>query len=142
MKTHHPDVKGIDKSWYVIDAEGQVLGRLASRIASILRGKDKPYFAPNVDIGDFVVVVNAEKVALTGGKTESKEYFTHSGYPGGAKSVKLSDMLRRKPEYVIRHAVGGMLPKTRLGRQMLKKLKVYSGPAHPHRAQEPVEING
>jgi large subunit ribosomal protein L13 len=142
VKTHHPDVKEIDKNWYLVDAEGQVLGRLASRIASILRGKDKPYFAPNVDVGDFVVVVNAEKVAVTGNKAEAKEYFTHSGYPGGAKSVKLSEMLSKKPEHVIRHAVGGMLPKNSLGRQMLKKLKVYSGPSHPHKAQEPAGING
>ena len=142
MKTQHPDVKEIDKNWYLIDAEGQVLGRLASRIAAILRGKDKPCFSPSVDVGDFVVVVNAEKIAVTGGKTEDKEYFTHSGYPGGSRSVKLSEMLKKKPAYVIEHAVSGMLPKNRLGRQMVKKLKVYSGPAHPHKAQEPVEING
>ncbi len=142
MKTHHPDVREVEKNWYLVDAEGQVLGRLASRIASILRGKDKPCFAPNVDVGDFVVVVNADKVAVTGNKAAVKEYFTHSGYPGGARSVKLSEMLVKKPEYVIQHAVSGMLPKNRLGRQMIKKLKVYRGPAHPHRAQEPVKLNG
>lgn len=141
MKTHHPDVRKIVKPWYVVNAEGQVLGRLASGIARVLRGKDSPCFAPNVDTGGFVVVVNAEKVAVTGKKAEMKEYFTHSGYPGGARSVKFSEMLSRKPEHVIRHAVGGMLPKNRLGRQMLKKLKVYRGPAHPHAAQQPMELN-
>lgn len=141
MKTHHPDSREIEKNWYIVDAEGQVLGRLACRIASMLRGKDKPFFAPNIDAGDFVVVVNAEKVSVTGNKTEAKEYFSHSGYPDGAKSVKLSEMLSRKPEYVIQHAVAGMLPKSRLGRRMLKKLKVYRGPAHPHGAQQPAELN-
>ncbi len=141
MKTHHPDVREIDRKWHLVDADGQVLGRLASKIASILRGKDKPCFAPNVDAGDFVVVVNAEKIAVTGGKAADKEYFTHSGYPGGARSVNLSEMLSKKPEFVIKHAVSGMLPKNSLGRQMIKKMKVYRGPAHPHKAQEPVELN-
>jgi large subunit ribosomal protein L13 len=142
VKTHHPDVCELEKNWHLIDAEGQVLGRLASRIAVILRGKNKPCFAPNADTGDFVVVINAEKVAVTGNKMDAKEYFTHSGYPGGAKSVKLSEMIKKKPAHVIQHAVSGMLPKNTLGRQMVKKLKVYSGPLHPHAAQAPVKIDG
>ncbi len=141
MKTQHPDVREIERTWYLLDAEGQILGRLAARIASILRGKDNPSFAPNVDLGDFVVVVNAGKVAVTGNKLSDKEYFTHSGYPGGDRSVKLSEMIQKKPDFVIRHAVAGMLPKNRLGRQMIKKLKVYGGPSHPHSAQNPVTIN-
>ncbi len=142
MKTYHPDVAEITKNWYLIDAEGRVLGRLASRIAGLLRGKDKPCFAHNVDVGDFVVVINAEKVVLTGRKTDTKRYFSHSGYPGGARSVSFTEQIGRKPEEVIRLAVAGMLPKNRLGSRMLKKLKVYRGSSHPHAAQNPVEING
>ncbi len=120
-----------------MDADGKTLGRLASEIASILRGKHKPYFTPHVDCGDFVIVVNAEKVHVTGRRMDQKRYYQHSGYPGGLKSETLRSRLRRKPEAVIRQAVRLMLPKTTLGRQMLKKLRVYAGPEHPHAAQQP-----
>ncbi len=142
MKTYHPDAGSIERNWHVIDADGQVLGRLASRAASILRGKHKPCFAPNLDAGDYVVVINAGKIAVTGSKMEDKKYFSHSGYPGGARNVSLADMLEKTPEKVIEHAVKGMLPGNRLGRKMLQKLKVYRGESHPHAAQKPVKING
>jgi large subunit ribosomal protein L13 len=127
----------IEQKWYVVDAEGLVLGRLATRLATILRGKNKPIFTPHVDVGDFVVVINAEKVALTGRKLESKEYFHHSGYIGGIKSTSIERMLKTKPTEVVRHAVKGMMPKSRLGRAQFGKLKVYAGPDHPHEAQQP-----
>ncbi len=143
MKTYIPKESEIEKKWYVIDAEGKTLGRLASSIATILRGKHKPYFTPHMDVGDFVVVINAEKVHVTGKKAQQKFYFRHTGYPGGAKLIRYDDMQRRHPDRIITHAVWGMLPHNRLGRKLLKKLKVYAGPDHPHQAQkpEPLEIN-
>ena len=127
----------VERRWYVVDAAGQTLGRLATHIAHVLRGKHKPQYAPNVDVGDYVVVVNAAKVAVTGRKREQKVYYRHSGYPGGIRGVLLADQLERRPDRVIEHAVRGMLPHTRLGRAMFKKLKVYGGPEHPHEAQRP-----
>jgi large subunit ribosomal protein L13 len=130
----------IKRNWYVVDAQGQVLGRLASRVATILRGKHKPTFAPHVDMGDHVVVVNAQKVHLTGRKGRDKLYRTHSGYIGSLREVTADQMLNRHPERVIEWAVQGMLPKNRLGRAMAKKLKVYRGAEHPHQAQQPVAL--
>ncbi len=126
-----------NRKWYVIDAQDYVLGRLASQVASILRGKHKPNFAPHQDVGDFVIVINAEKVKVTGRKAEQKTYFTHSGYPGGEKHIPYRRMLEKHPERIIEHAVRLMLPKNALGRRMFKKLKVYAGPNHPHQAQQP-----
>ena len=125
------------REWYVVDASGKVLGRLASEIAQRLRGKHKPYFAPHLDIGDFIVVINAEKVKLTGKKRDQKIYWWHSGYPGGLKLRTARQMLEKKPEELIRLAVKRMLPRNRLGRKKLKKLKIYAGPRHPHQAQNP-----
>jgi large subunit ribosomal protein L13 len=125
------------RGWYVVDAEGKTLGRLATQIADTLRGKRKPEYTPHVDTGDFVVVVNAEKVRVTGDKRAAKRYYRHSGYPGGMRSRTLGEMLERRPEEVIRLAVRGMLPRNRLGRKQLTKLKVYAGPDHPHAAQQP-----
>ena len=127
----------IDKKWYLVDAEGKVLGRLATEIAMLLRGKKKPTFTPHFDMGDNVVVINAEKVKLTGLKSQDKEYFTHSQYPGGEKFINIKKMMAKKPEYIIEHAVKGMLPKNRLGRKIMKNLKVYAGTEHPHEAQKP-----
>jgi len=126
-----------NRKWYVVDAENKILGRLASRIAYMLRGKNKPYFSPHQDTGDYVVVINAEKIRVTGGKMRSKVYKTHSGYPGGQKSVNLNSLLQKNPERVIELAVKRMLPKNALGRKMFKKLKVYAGSQHPHNAQQP-----
>jgi large subunit ribosomal protein L13 len=137
MKTYVATPATRQRDWYVVDAEGQTLGRLATRIADTLRGKRKPEYTPHVDTGDFVVVVNAEKIAVTGDKRESKRYYRHSGYPGGIRSRTLGEMLDRRPEEVIRRAVKGMLPRNRLGRAQLRKLKVYAGPEHPHAAQQP-----
>ena len=133
----------VDRRWHVVDAEGQTLGRLATRIADTLRGKDKPTYTPHVDTGAFVVVVNAEKIQVTGQKLDKKIYYRHSGYPGGLRSRTLEEMLERRPEEVIRLAVKGMLPRNRLARQQLRKLKVYAGPDHPHIAQkpEPLEVD-
>ncbi len=125
------------RNWHVVDAEGEILGRLATRIASILRGKDKPEFTPHVDCGDFVVVVNADKIKTTGRKLDKKMYYRHTGYPGGLKETSLRALLQHKPERAIHYAVKGMLPKNRLGRAQMKKLKVYAGPEHPHQAQQP-----
>ena len=130
-----------DQTWYVVDAEGKVLGRMATRIADVLRGKHKPTFTPNSDMGDFVIVVNADKVHLTGKKLDQKMYYSHSGFPGGLKTVSAGTLMRTKPEDVVMMAVEGMLPKTRLGKQMLTKLKVYAGDKHPHEAQQPVEMS-
>jgi len=127
----------IDKKWYVVDAEGQVLGRLATQVAHRLRGKHKPVFAPHLDAGDFIIVVNAEKVLLTGRKLDRKMYYRYSGYLGGMKEISARRQLAKKPEELIRHAVKGMLPKNSLGRRMFKKLKVYAGAEHPHEAQQP-----
>lgn len=127
----------MQRDWYVVDAQGQTLGRLASQIATVLRGKHKPGFTPHIDCGDYVIVVNAEKVHTTGQKLTQKKYYRHSGYPGGLREISLRDQLQKFPERVIESAVRGMLPKNKLGRQMFKKLKVYPGPSHPHRAQQP-----
>jgi large subunit ribosomal protein L13 len=142
MKTYVATPATRERNWLVVDASGKTLGRLATRIADALRGKRKPEYTPHIDVGDFVIVVNAEKVAVTGRKREEKLYRRHSGYPGGLRSRTLGDMLDRRPEEVIRLAVRGMLPRNRLGRAQLRKLKVYAGPEHPHEAQkpEPMEI--
>ncbi len=137
MRTHSTKPSEIEREWYVVDAEGQTLGRLASEIAKILKGKHKPIYAPNLDTGDFVVVINAEKVHVTGRKMDQKMYYRHSGYPGGLTAITLRDQLKRHPTRVIRSAVKGMLPHNRLGRAMMRKLKVYAGAAHPHEAQQP-----
>lgn len=137
MKTKFARKEDIDRKWYVVDAKGQVLGRMASRIASYLRGKHKPVFTPNVDTGDFVVVVNADKVKVTGKKLTDKTYYHHTGYIGSIKAEILKDRLKKEPEDVIKDAVWGMLPKNRLGRMMIKKLKVYRGSDHSHEAQKP-----
>jgi len=140
MKTESAKVGQLEKKWFLIDAEDKVLGRMASRIAMVLRGKHTAKFTPHVDAGDFVIVVNAEKVRLTGNKLGQKNYYRHTGYPGGIRSVSAEKLLATYPERVIYHAVRGMLPKTRLGRAMLKKLKVYAGPEHRHEAQQPETI--
>ena len=137
MKTYVATPETRQRDCYVVDAEGKTLGRLATGIADALRGKRKPEYTPHVDTGDFVIVVNAEKIAVTGDKRETKLYHRHSGYPGGLRSRTLNDMLERRPEEVIRIAVKGMLPRNRLARQQLRKLKVYTGPEHPHAAQQP-----
>ncbi|MDP2168219.1 MAG: 50S ribosomal protein L13 [Thermodesulfovibrionales bacterium] len=141
MKTQFAKKTDIDRKWYLVDAEDKVLGRLATKIATRLRGKDKPQFTPNVDTGDCVVVVNAEKIKLTGKKLTDKVYYSHSGYPGGIKAETAGSRIKRKPEQVIVDAVWGMLPKGRLGRAMLKKLKVYRGAEHPHAGQKPEILN-
>ncbi|NLY89927.1 MAG: 50S ribosomal protein L13 [Firmicutes bacterium] len=128
------------KKWYVVDANGKTLGRLASEVAKILRGKHKPSYSPHIDVGDYVIVVNAEKVVLTGKKIEQKKHITHSGYPGGVKVTPYRILLQKKPELVFTKAVRGMLPHNRLGRKMIKKLKVYRGPEHPHIAQQPEQL--
>jgi large subunit ribosomal protein L13 len=140
VKTYVANAQNRERNWLVVDASGQTLGRLATQIATALRGKRKPEYTPHVDTGDFVVVVNAEKVAVTGNKLADKRYYRHSGYPGGIKERSLEEMLRRRPEEVIRRAVKGMLPRTRLGRKQLTKLKVYAGPDHPHVAQKPTPM--
>ncbi len=143
MKTFMANPANIQRKWYVVDAEGQTLGRLAVEVAKVLRGKNKPTFTPNVDTGDHVIVVNADKVVLTGKKLEQKTYFRHSGYPGGTTFTTAGKMLAEKPARVIEMAVKGMLPKNSLGRQMYRKLNVYAGPNHPHSAQQPevLELN-
>lgn len=138
MRTYSPRPGDVERQWHVIDASDVVLGRLASQTATLLRGKHKAQYAPHLDIGDFVIVVNAEKVALTGNKVEQKFAYRHSGYPGGLKATNYTTMLKHHPRRVIEKAVRGMLPSNRLGRQMLSKLKVYAGPDHPHQAQQPV----
>jgi large subunit ribosomal protein L13 len=137
MKTYQAKKEELEHQWYVVNAEGKVLGRLASELAKILRGKHKPAYTPHVDTGDFVVVVNAGKVSLTGKKMKDKIYYHHTGYPGGIKEMSAEKLLAKKPAEMIRMAVRGMLPKNSLGRQMLRKLKVYAGPNHPHEAQKP-----
>ncbi|MBA2262103.1 MAG: 50S ribosomal protein L13 [Solirubrobacterales bacterium] len=143
MKTYVANAQDRERRWLIVDASGQTLGRLATQIADVLRGKRKPTYTPHVDTGDFVIVVNAEKIAVTGKKLQEKRYYRHSGYPGGLKSRTLNDMLERRPEEVIRIAVRGMLPRNRLARKQITKLKVYAGPEHPHIAQkpQPMEIN-
>jgi large subunit ribosomal protein L13 len=137
MKTYVATPANRQRDWYVVNAEGQTLGRLATQIADALRGKRKPEYTPHVDTGDFVIVINAEKIRVTGDKLHQKVYYRHSGYPGGIRSRTLEEMLARRPEEVIRKAVKGMLPRNRLGRAQLRKLKVYAGPDHPHQAQRP-----
>jgi len=140
MKSYMARKGEVPRRWYVVDAQGQVLGRLASRIAMVLRGKTKATFTPHMDTGDFVVVVNAEQVRLTGKKLDNKVYYRHSGYPGGLKETPARHLLQRKPEALLKQAVRGMLPKNSLGRHLLKKLKVYAGGQHPHQAQQPVPL--
>lgn len=140
MKTYLPTKDDIKQKWYLVDANDKILGRLATRIASILRGKNKPIYTKFLDTGDFVVVVNAERVAVTGKKLDDKIYYHHTQYPGGIKEIALKDLLKKKPEDVIKKAVWGMLPKGSLGRKMFKKLKVYAGEVHPHQAQLPEKI--
>ncbi len=137
FKTASARPADVERRWHVVDAENQVVGRLAARVAAVLRGKHKPSYTPHVDTGDFVVVVNAEKARFTGQKETQKEYFSHSGYPGGVKTATPKQMRARKPTFIVENAVKGMLPKNPLGRAMLKKLKVYAGPEHPHDAQQP-----
>ena len=140
-KTYYPKASEIDRKWFVVDANGQNLGRLATRVAAVLLGKHKPTFTPGVEMGDYVVVINAERVSVTGTKTTSKKdskmYYRHSGYPGGLKSISLRDQLKKFPDRVMRAAVWGMLPHNRMGRSVLKRLKVYAGPDHPHGMQKP-----
>ena len=131
----------IKRDWFVVDAENQTLGRLASEIAQVIRGKRKPHYTPNLDMGDFVVVINAEKVVVTGNKEEQKKYFSHSGFPGGEKEVSLSSLRSKHPERIIYNAVKGMLPHNRLGRKLIKHLKVYTGSEHPHSSQQPKQFN-
>jgi large subunit ribosomal protein L13 len=140
MKTTFVNKETVDRKWYVIDAQGLVVGRLAVEIAKRLRGKHKACYTPHIDTGDYIIVVNAEKVRFTGNKLDNKLYYRHSGYPGGIKSVTAGKLLKSKPERILEHAVKGMLPKNRLGRRMLKKMKVYTGPEHPHQAQQPEVI--
>lgn len=140
MKTYVAKPSTIERNWLVVDAKDQRLGRLATRIADSLRGKTKPEYTPNIDTGDFVVVVNASRIAVTGRKMENKIYYRHTGYPGGLKQRTLAEMMTKRPEHVIRLAVKGMLPKNRLGRAQLKKLKIYAGSEHPHEAQKPKEM--
>jgi len=137
VKTYVTKPDEVQREWFVVDASGKTLGRLATEVARILRGKHKPIYSPMIDVGDYVIVVNAEKVRVTGRKLTQKFYYRHSGYPGGFKQVSLRDMLARHPTRVIEYAVWGMLPKNALGRRMFKKLKVYAGPDHPHQAQNP-----
>jgi large subunit ribosomal protein L13 len=143
MKTYVATPASRERNWLVVDASGKTLGRLATQIADALRGKRKPDYTPHLDVGDFVIVVNAERISVTGRKREQKLYYRHSGYPGGLRTRTLAEMLDRRPEEVIRRAVKGMLPRNRLGRAQLRKLKVYAGPDHPHTAQkpEPLEVD-
>jgi large subunit ribosomal protein L13 len=137
MKTYQATSQDRERNWFLVDADGKTLGRLATQIANVLRGKRKPTYTPHVDVGDFVIVINASKVAVTGNKLEGKRYWRHSGYPGGIRSRTLGELLERRPEEVIRRAVKGMLPRNRLARAQLRKLKVYAGAEHPHQAQKP-----
>ncbi|MEZ4511647.1 MAG: 50S ribosomal protein L13 [Chloroflexota bacterium] len=140
MKTFVTKPAEVDRSWYIVDAEGQTLGRLASKVAAVLRGKHKPIYSPSVDCGDYVIVLNADKIHVTGRRMEQKRYYRHSGYPGGLTEISLRDQLQQYPVRPIEAAVRGMLPKNKLGRKMFKKLKVYAGSEHPHQAQQPVEM--
>ncbi|MEV4296283.1 50S ribosomal protein L13 [Microbispora rosea] len=138
MRTFSPKPNDVERQWYVIDATDVVLGRLASQVATLLRGKHKPIFAPHVDTGDFVIVINADKIALSGNKLEQKKAYRHSGYPGGLRAVSYGELMEKRPDRAVEKAVRGMLPKNSLGRKMAKKLKVYAGAEHPHQAQQPV----
>ena len=139
MKTFMASPATIDRKWYVVDAEGKTLGRLASEVAKVLRGKNKAIFTPHIDTGDYVIIINAEKVEVTGKKRKDKIYRHYTGFPGGVREVSFERLLEKKPEEIVRHAVKGMMPNGRLGRQMYKKLKVFKGPDHPHQAQKPVK---
>ena len=136
-KTYSAKPSEVEQAWYVIDAENQVVGRLATRVATVLRGKHKPMYTPHIDTGDHVIVINADKVRFTGNKEAQKEYFRHTGYPGGGRTRSVGEVRERKPEFIVQNAVKGMLPKGTLGRNMLKKLRVYAGTEHPHEAQKP-----
>jgi large subunit ribosomal protein L13 len=140
VKTFSAKPQDIERKWFVVDAQGQTLGRLATRIATVLRGKHKPIYTPHMDCGDYVIVVNADKIHVTGQKLEQKTYYRHSGYPGGLRQVSLRRQLQVHPDRVIEAAVRGMLPHNRLGRKMFKKLKIYAGPTHPHEAQQPTAL--
>jgi large subunit ribosomal protein L13 len=140
MKTYVATPANRERNWVVVDATGKTLGRLATEIANTLRGKRKPQYTPHCDVGDFVIVVNAEKVSVTGNKRQEKRYYRHSGFPGGLRSRTFEEMIARRPEEVLRLAVKGMLPRNRLGRQQLRKLKIYAGPDHPHQAQQPAPL--
>ena len=140
MKTFMANAQTVERKWYIVDADGMPLGRLASQVAAILRGKNKPTYTPNVDTGDHVIVINASKVVLTGKKLDQKFYYRHSGYPGGLKETRYRDLMAKKPEFAVKHAVVGMLPKGPLGRQMARKLRVYAGAEHEHAAQQPVAL--
>ena len=137
MKSYNAKASDIERKWYVVDAEGKTLGRLATEVATVLRGKHKPTYTPHMDCGDYVIVVNADKVEVTGKKRKEKIYKRHTGYPGGLREITFEKLIARKPEEIVRHAIKGMMPKGRLGRQMYKKLKVYAGPEHNHQAQKP-----
>jgi large subunit ribosomal protein L13 len=141
MKTQVAKKDDVTRDWYLVDADSKVLGRVASEIANVLRGKNKPTFTPSVDTGDFVVVVNAEKIALTGNKLADKMYYSHSGFPGGLKEITAGKLVEKKPAELLKKAVKGMLPKNKLARHMIKKLKIYSGSSHPHSAQQPKTLN-
>ena len=140
MKTFMANAQTVERKWYIVDADGMPLGRLASQVAAILRGKNKPTYTPNVDTGDHVIVINASKAILTGKKLDQKFYYRHSGYPGGLKETRYRDLMAKKPEFAVKHAVVGMLPKGPLGRQMARKLRVYAGAEHEHSAQQPVAL--
>lgn len=140
QKTYYPKPDELSREWILVDADGKNLGRLASRIARVLLGKDKPLFTPGVDVGDFVIVVNAEKISVTGKRLDQKFYYRHSGYPGGLKKISLRDQLDKFPDRVIKSAVWGMIPHNRYGRKLMKKLRIFAGPDHPHAAQQPKTI--
>jgi len=140
VKTVVPKIDEIERKWYLVDAENEILGRISSQIATLLRGKHKPEFTPHLDLGDHVIVINAEKIKVTGRKLNQKEYTRYTGYPSGLRTNLMEKLLQQKPERIIIHAVKGMLPKNRLGRQMIKKLRVYAGPNHPHKAQKPENL--
>lgn len=137
LKTTTPKLKDIEHKWYIVDANGKILGRLASKVAQILRGKHKPMYSPHLDVGDHVVIINADKIRVTGKKAHQKLYYRHTGYPGGLKSKSFNALIKEKPVWIIEHAIKGMLPHNRLGRKMFKKLNVYAGDQHPHNAQRP-----
>lgn len=141
MKTKFAKNTEVDRKWHVVNADGLVLGRLASRVAAVLKGKDKAIYTPHVDTGDFVVIINADKIRLTGNKIDQKEYYRHTGYPGGLRVKKVKDLIQDAPEEIVSTAIRGMMPKSRLGRQQFKKLKVYRGSDHPHQAQNPEPLN-
>jgi large subunit ribosomal protein L13 len=140
MRTLYVKETEIERKWHLIDADGVTLGRLATKVATLLRGKHKPYFTPHQELGDYVVIVNAERVNVTGRKRQQKMYYKHSGYPGSLRTESFATMIKRKPEHVVEHAIRGMLPKNRLGRKLFKNVKVYAGPSHPHQAQQPEKL--